>query len=85
MSIKKHRARPGSEATSFGLKAGAVSDLRWEDEELSIYNLLFRSAEEVLQREFLGILKKVNSKLRKSIVAIIVDESHIVESWTGAR
>ena len=73
-----------AEARSLGLKAGALSDLNVEDDELASFHLLFGSAEEVLQQKFLAVLKKSN-KLYERVIAVVVDESHTVETWTGQR
>ena len=49
------------------------------------YQLIFASAEEILAKPFLSSLKKSGSPLHQNLAAIIVDESHTVETWTGQR
>ena len=49
------------------------------------YRLLFASAEEALAKSFLEALKREGNKLRDNLAAIVVDESHTVETWTGKR
>ena len=46
--------------------------------------LMFGSAEKVLERQFLNILKDSGSSLWK-IAAVVVDKSHTVEMWTVKR
>ena len=46
---------------------------------------LYCTAENVLQTPFLGELKNSNTAIHKAVSAIVVDESHTVESWTGKR
>lgn len=58
-----------------GLKAGALSQITMGEAELSQFKLLIGSAEEVLQKPFLNVMKKSQSKIRESVVAIVVDES----------
>ncbi|XP_068731882.1 uncharacterized protein [Montipora capricornis] len=55
-----------------------------KDVQVGKFQLLFSSAENALDKEFLEILKK-NSRFQSSLAAIVVDESHTVETWTGKR
>ena len=45
---------------------------------------LYCSAEAVLEKPFLAMLKG-DSELHRAVLAIVVDESHTVEAWTGKR
>ena len=45
---------------------------------------LYCSAETVLEKAFLAAVKE-NSALHRAVSAIVVDESHTVEAWTGQR
>lgn len=45
---------------------------------------LYCSAEKVLEKAFLAAVKE-NSALHRAVSAIVVDESHTVEAWTGQR
>ena len=45
---------------------------------------LYCSAKTVLEKAFLATLKG-NSALHRAVSAIVVDESHTVEAWTGKR
>ncbi|KAK3726369.1 hypothetical protein QZH41_017771 [Actinostola sp. cb2023] len=47
--------------------------------------LIFASAEEVTEKNFHRVLKDQNSALNKQLELIVVDESHTIETWTGAR
>ena len=48
------------------------------------FQLLFSSAENALDKGFLEIIKR-NSKFQSSLAAIVVDELHTVQTWTGKR
>ena len=74
-----------AEASSMGLTAAALTDCRLEEIESGKYQLIFASAEEVLSKPFLSSLKKTASLFHQNMCAIIVDESHTVETWTGQR
>ena len=52
-----------SEATAMGLTATSLSDASLEDVENGKYQLIFGSAEEILEKPFLGRLKKSSSPL----------------------
>ncbi|CAH3022187.1 unnamed protein product, partial [Porites evermanni] len=74
-----------SKATAMGLTATSLSDASLEDVENGKYQLIFGSAEEILEKLFLSWLKKSNTPLHQNLAALIVDESHTVETWTGQR
>jgi hypothetical protein len=38
-----------------------------------------------LYKDFLDMLKDDGSQLHKSVEAVVVDESHTIETWTGER
>ncbi|CAB3977751.1 Hypothetical predicted protein [Paramuricea clavata] len=42
-------------------------------------------AENCIDKDFLDMLKDDGSQLHKSVEAIVVDESHTIETWTGKR
>ncbi|XP_068735388.1 ATP-dependent DNA helicase RecQ-like [Montipora capricornis] len=72
------------EAKSMGLTANSLPEASLADVQVGKFQLLFSSAENTLDKEFLEILKK-NSRFQSSLAAIVVDESHAVETWTGKR
>ncbi|XP_068697016.1 probable ATP-dependent DNA helicase RecS [Montipora foliosa] len=72
------------EAKSMGLTANSLPEASLADVQVGKFQLLFSSAENALDKEFLEILKK-NSRFQSSLAAIVVDESHTVETWTGKR
>ena len=74
-----------SEATAMGLTASSLSDASLEDVENGKYQLIFGSAEEILEKPFLDRLKKSNTPLHQNLAALIVNESHTVETWTSQR
>lgn len=74
-----------AEASSMGLTAASLTDCRLEDVEAGKYQLIFASAEEVLSKPFLSLLKRTASPFHQNMCAIVVDESHTVETWTGKR
>ena len=66
-----------------GISAGSLSDCLQSDVKSG--KLLFASAEEALSKSFLDSLKKEGNSLHDNLAAIVVDESHTVETWTGKR
>ena len=74
-----------SEATAVDLMATSLSDASLEDVEKGKYQLIFGSAEEILEKPFLCRLKKSNTPIHQNSAALIVDESHTVETWMGQR
>ena len=74
------------EATSMGISAGSLSDCNLLDIENGKFQLLFASAEEVLQNKgFLSSLKNEKTVFHQNLAAVVVDESHTIETWTGKR
>ena len=65
------------EAKALGISACSMNDASSEDLKAEIYQLIFGSAEIILDN--LDMMKDTN------IVAIVVDQSHTVETWTGER
>ena len=75
-----------AEASSMGLTAVSLTDNRLlEDIENAKFQLVFTSAEEPLSMSFLSSLKKIDTPLHQQLCAIIVDESHTVETSTRQR
>ena len=74
-----------AEDSSMALTAAALTDCRLEDIEPGKYQLIFASAEQVLSKPFHSSLKKKASLFHQNMRAIIVDESHTVDTWTGQR
>jgi superfamily II DNA helicase RecQ len=60
------------------IQAICLSEL---NEETYKCQLLFGSAEEVLDERFLSFLKN-ETRFQESIVALVIDESHTIETWT---
>ena len=74
------------EATSMGLTATAMAEAKQEDIDSGKYQLVFASAEDALQRkEFLASLKLDSSPLHNNLTAVVIDECHTIETWTGKR
>ncbi|XP_068713268.1 ATP-dependent DNA helicase RecQ-like [Montipora foliosa] len=73
------------EASSMGISAGSLSDCLQTDIVSGKYRLLFASAEEARAKSFLQALKREGNSLHDNLAAIVVDESHTVETWTGKR
>ena len=74
-----------TEASLMGLMTTSLASASLHDVENGKYQLIFASAEEILAKPFLSSLKKSSSPLHQNLAAIIVDESHTVETWTGER
>ena len=53
-----------------------------EDLGAGKFQLLFSSAENVLEKEFLAILKQ-ETIFHRSLAAVVDDKSHTVETWSG--
>ena len=68
-----------------GISARSLSGCLQTDIESRKYCLLFASAEEALAKCFLQSLKREGNTLHNNLTAIVVDESHTVETWTGKR
>ena len=58
-------------------------DLSEDELKASEFELLFSSAETVLDKRFLDILKDPDTSLNRNLSLIAIDESHTVETWTG--
>ena len=68
-----------------GLSASSVADLSLEELKSAKCQLLFGSAEKVLEERLLNVLKDNCSSIHQHLAAIVIDESHTVEMWTGKR
>ena len=73
------------EASSMGISAGSLSGCLQTDIESGKYCLLFASAEEALAKCFLQSLKREGNTLHDNLAAIVVDESHTVETWSTGQ
>ena len=73
------------EARSLGISAASLPDLSEDELKASEFELLFSSAETVLDKRFLDILKDPDTSLNRNLSLIVIDESHTVETWTGQR
>lgn len=73
------------EATDLGIAAGDLSEISSDDLRSSKFQLVFGAAEVVLEERVTNILKDRDSAIHSTLSAIVVDESHIVETWTGKR
>ena len=74
-----------SEMTSLGYSAVAASDLSLSEIRQCNFKVMFATAEKVKEKGFREILLDHNSPLHQRISAIVVDELHTVETWTGKR
>ena len=68
-----------------GISAGSLADGLQKDIESGKYCLIFASGEEALSKNFLESLKREGSPLHDNLAAIVVDESHTIETWTGKK
>ena len=68
-----------------GYSAVDTSVTSLEDIRKCSFKIAFASAELVRKQSFRDILKDKSSPLHQNIVAVVVDESHTVETWTGKR
>ena len=77
-SIIQDQVREGK---SIGLDCVALHDLT--NVTCIGLQIIFASAKEALDKDFLRILKDQSSMLHGAVELIVVDESHTVESWMG--
>lgn len=70
---------------SSGYPAADVKFLQHEDLERCDFKVLFSLAENVSTTNFQDLLLDRQSELHKRVCCIVVDEPHIVETWTGKR
>ena len=68
-----------------GYSAVDASAISLEDIRKCTFKIAFATAEMVRKKPFMEILKDSSSPLHQNIAAIVVDESHTVETWTGKR
>jgi hypothetical protein len=75
------------EAKDLGMSSVcAVSDEpNIEDIKLGKFHLIFGSAENVLDKCSVDALKYSSCHLRNRLVAFVIDQSHVIETWTGER
>jgi hypothetical protein len=75
------------EATDLGMSSVCVSDeTNIEDIKSGKFHLIFGSAENVLHMKCsVDALKYSSCHLRNRLVAFVIDESHVIETWTGER
>ena len=73
-----------AEARSMGLTANSLPEASLEDVGAGKFQLLFSSAENVLEKEFLAFLKQ-DTIFHRTLAAVVVDESHTLETWSGKR
>lgn len=70
-----------AEAKSLAITCVSLQDI--EEIKESTFQLVFSSAERVMEKDFKNLLKDNSCLLHKSICGIVVDESYTVETWTG--
>ena len=74
-----------AEAGSMGIPAASTQNISEDELRAAKFQLIFGSAETVMDKRFLDILKDNCSSLDRKLAAVVVDESHTVEMWTGER
>jgi superfamily II DNA helicase RecQ len=62
-----------------------ASAISLEDIRQCKFKIIYASAEMVAKKSFRDIPKDPSSPLHQKIAAIVIDESHTVETWTGKR
>jgi len=72
-----------AEAMSLGISCHRLQDIK--ELEKSAFQLVFSSAERVMEKDFKNMLKDSSSTLHNNVCIIVVDESRTVETWTGKR
>ncbi|XP_022809537.1 ATP-dependent helicase SGS1-like [Stylophora pistillata] len=74
-----------AEAGIMGIPAASTKDISVDELRAAKFQLIFGSAETAIEKPFLDILKDNCSSLDRKLAAVVVDESHTVETWTGKR
>ena len=74
-----------AEAESIGISATSAAAISEDELRAGKFQLIFGSAETVLEKRLLDILKDSGSSLHRKLATVVVDESHTVEMWTGKR
>ena len=71
---------------SIGLSACNLTESldKLQDIEAGKFNIVYTSAESVIDRRFLASLKK-DSLFIRSLAACVVDESYTLETWTDLK
>ena len=64
---------------------GVSDEPNIEDIKSGKFHLIFGSAENVLDKCSVDALKYSSCHLRNRLVAFVIDESHVIETWTGER
>ena len=67
------------------MSAASVADVSVGELRLAKFQLLFGSAEKIMDNHFLDVLKDNGSALHRDLAAVVRDESYMVEMWTGKR
>jgi ATP-dependent DNA helicase RecQ len=62
-----------------------LSDETFGDIVRSPPQFIYCTAENVIEEKFLDEIKRFNSVLHRNIAAVVVDESHTVQTWAGKR
>lgn len=68
-----------------GYPAKDLANLSNDDIRRCNFKIVFATAGKVKEKPFRAMLMDSKSKLHRNISAIVVDESHTVETWTGKR
>ena len=73
------------EAETMGIACCSLKGINLDEMPKLAPKLIFASAEEVQGIAFQRLLKDSKSFLHTNLDLVVVDESHTVETWTGAR
>ena len=70
---------------SIGYSAVDSREMTASESRKCNFKVLYATAEKVKEKTFREMLIDPNSPLHQNICAIVIDESHTVEMWTGKR
>lgn len=73
-----------SEARLLGMSACDLGDTPIQEVMSGSFEIVFASAEMATSKPFLQTLKK-SGRFRNNLAALVVDESHTIDTWTGLR
>lgn len=68
-----------------GIPAASAEDISKDELRAAKFQLIFGSAETVMEKRFHDILKDNCSSLHRKLATVVKDETHTVEMWTGKR
>ena len=74
------------EAADLGISASSLPESSFEDVNDGKFQVIYSSPECALEQGFIdACLKNENGHFHNNMAAVVVDECHTIETWTGKR